>query len=275
MFRGYLHQVFFVFLTLELANGTSEAVLPSTLSLNPEPLATSSKASTDWSLLPDLNTGSTRSYRDAEKSTETYAALAYGPDTCRQGYVWREAFPGDHVCVPPKSRAQAADDNSHARSRVQPGGGPYGPDTCRQGYVWREARPSDHVCVVPTTREQTARENRLAPSRRASNSSRSQCRSAEECREKAAELRREAAALNEQKASKQAELTRRQQARAEKRQKEDEECRRKTGRACMRTYSSIDDTRDLTDAIRALETEQRETEARAASLEAQAQQLER
>jgi len=26
-----------------------------------------------------------------------YAQLPYGPDTCKQGFVWREAFPGDHV----------------------------------------------------------------------------------------------------------------------------------------------------------------------------------
>ncbi|MEH2393254.1 MAG: hypothetical protein V7K21_16915 [Nostoc sp.] len=24
---------------------------------------------------------------------------SYGSDTCISGYVWREAFPGDHVCV--------------------------------------------------------------------------------------------------------------------------------------------------------------------------------
>jgi hypothetical protein len=39
------------------------------------------------------------------------------PDTCLQGYVWREAVPGDHVCVTPETRAQAAEDNSLAASR--------------------------------------------------------------------------------------------------------------------------------------------------------------
>ena len=38
-------------------------------------------------------------------------------DTCVQGYVWREAVPGDHVCVTPETRAQAAQDNSLAASR--------------------------------------------------------------------------------------------------------------------------------------------------------------
>jgi hypothetical protein len=96
------------------------------------------------------------------------AELAYGPDTCRQGYVWREAFPGDHVCVTPKTRAQAAHDNGQANARREPGGGAYGPDTCRPGYVWREARPDDHVCVTPETRARAAADNRQAAARRAS-----------------------------------------------------------------------------------------------------------
>jgi hypothetical protein len=44
----------------------------------------------------------------------------YGPDTCRQGFVWREAVPGDHVCVTPETRTQAWDDNAQAASRVAP-----------------------------------------------------------------------------------------------------------------------------------------------------------
>jgi hypothetical protein len=92
--------------------------------------------------------------------------LPYGPDTCQQGYVWREAFPGDHVCVTPNIRTQAAMDNAQAAARREPNGGPYGPDTCKQGYVWREARPGDHVCVTPEVRAQTAADNALATERR-------------------------------------------------------------------------------------------------------------
>ena len=101
--------------------------------------------------------------------TVSSAITAVGgePDTCRQGYVWREAFRGDHVCVTPTVRDRAAYDNSQANARRAPGGGAYGPDTCRQGYVWREARPSDHVCVTPQTRAETAADNRQAPARRA------------------------------------------------------------------------------------------------------------
>ena len=96
----------------------------------------------------------------------TPPALPFGPDTCKQGFVWRDAFANDHVCVPPETRAQAARDNQFAPARVQPGGGPFGPNTCRQGFVWREAGPNDRVCVPPTTRAQAATDNSQAASRR-------------------------------------------------------------------------------------------------------------
>ncbi len=87
------------------------------------------------------------------------------PDTCIPGYVWREAFPNDHVCVIPETRQQAADDNAQANTRIDPSG-PYGPDTCVRGYVWREVSPTDHVCVTPQTRQQVAEDNRQAQRRR-------------------------------------------------------------------------------------------------------------
>jgi hypothetical protein len=93
-------------------------------------------------------------------------AGASDPDTCIQGYVWREAVPGDHVCVTPATRAQATEDNQLADSRRSPTGGDFGPDTCLQGYVWREAVPGDHVCVTPGTRAQATEDNQLADSRR-------------------------------------------------------------------------------------------------------------
>jgi hypothetical protein len=87
---------------------------------------------------------------------------SFGPDTCRQGYVWREASPADHVCVDPKVRSQAAADNAQARARRRPGGGASGPDTCIDGYVWREAFPGDHVCVTPNVRTQVQGQNQHA-----------------------------------------------------------------------------------------------------------------
>jgi hypothetical protein len=43
----------------------------------------------------------------------------FGPDTCLQGFVWREAYPGDHVCVVPATRSAAWADNREAPNRLQ------------------------------------------------------------------------------------------------------------------------------------------------------------
>ncbi|MBL8551994.1 MAG: PAN domain-containing protein [Hyphomonadaceae bacterium] len=81
--------------------------------------------------------------------------------SCQSGFVWREAFDGDTVCVPPETRAQTWNDNAQAGARVAPGAAP----NCLSGYVWREARDGDVVCVTPQTRAQVAQDNRLAASR--------------------------------------------------------------------------------------------------------------
>lgn len=91
--------------------------------------------------------------------------IASAEETCRSGFVWREAFAGDRACVLPQTRAQAALDNRQAAARRQPGGGPYGPNTCIQGYVWRQAAQTDLVCVTPEIRAQTAKDNEEAGSR--------------------------------------------------------------------------------------------------------------
>jgi len=92
-------------------------------------------------------------------------ALPYGPDTCKDGYVWRDAIPGDHVCVRPNRRSTAAHENAVAGSRVNPAGA-YGPNTCNPGYVWREAYSGDVVCVSPARRTQVRHENTNGPSHR-------------------------------------------------------------------------------------------------------------
>ena len=91
--------------------------------------------------------------------------LPYGPDTCKQGFVWREAALGDHVCVTPATRQRTWSDNARAAARRDPNG-PYGPNTCKQGYVWRNAFDGDAVCVTPQIREQTRIDNSLAAQRR-------------------------------------------------------------------------------------------------------------
>lgn len=97
---------------------------------------------------------------NTSKSRLTVSNCSYGPATCIQGFVWREARGGDTVCVLPSTRQQTQNDNALAASRRSPNGGAYGSDTCRQGYVWREAFSGDTVCVPPATRQQTAFDNR-------------------------------------------------------------------------------------------------------------------
>ena len=79
--------------------------------------------------------------------------------------MWREAFVGDVVCVPPATRTRAKQDNAAAASRRDPSAG-YGPFGCQQGYVWREARASDLVCVTPNIRSEAKADNAAAASRR-------------------------------------------------------------------------------------------------------------
>jgi hypothetical protein len=93
------------------------------------------------------------------------SATCYGPNTCLEGYVWRQANPTDYVCVTPTVRTQTAQDNAAAASRVNPNGGPFGPNTCLNGYVWREAYTNDQVCVLPATRTEAANDNAQAANR--------------------------------------------------------------------------------------------------------------
>ncbi|HKH47651.1 MAG TPA: toll/interleukin-1 receptor domain-containing protein [Thermoanaerobaculia bacterium] len=92
--------------------------------------------------------------------------LPYGPDTCKQGFVWREARPEDHVCVTQEIREQTVLDNQQADARRDPAGGPYGAATCLSGYVWREAFDGDTVCVPPETRDQARLDNEHVKERR-------------------------------------------------------------------------------------------------------------
>ena len=92
---------------------------------------------------------------------------SFGPGTCIQGLVWREAAPNDRVCVPPEIRQQAQSDNAQAAARRSPTGGAFGPDTCLSGFVWRDAFPGDHVCVAPPTRTRAAQDNGWAAVRNA------------------------------------------------------------------------------------------------------------
>lgn len=90
----------------------------------------------------------------------------FGPDTCLEGYVWREARTSDHVCVTLLTRKQTAADNAVKASRWT--SGQFGPHTCTTGYVWREAFAGDDVCVTPTVRAQAKSDNGKAADRKVS-----------------------------------------------------------------------------------------------------------
>lgn len=95
--------------------------------------------------------------------------LPYGPDTCIDGYVWRDGRPGDHVCVTPAVRDATAQQNADGAVNREPNGGEYGPNTCKQGFVWREAFGGDAVCVTPDVRDQARADNGAAESRKLAN----------------------------------------------------------------------------------------------------------
>ena len=106
----------------------------------------------------------------ASKGIQSYyrtapAACTYGPEQCKLGFVWREAFAGDKVCVSGEVRTQSAQDNAQAAQRRDPNGA-YGPNSCKLGYVWREAGPNDQVCVAGAVRDQAAADNAQAVARR-------------------------------------------------------------------------------------------------------------
>jgi hypothetical protein len=47
-----------------------------------------------------------------------------GPNTCINGYKWRDAFPGDEICVNEASKMQTAADNANHRGRTVVGASP-------------------------------------------------------------------------------------------------------------------------------------------------------
>lgn len=91
-----------------------------------------------------------------------HADCPYGEDQCLPGFVWRGAFPGDHVCVDGQAQQLAAQENAAAASLVDPDR----PGYCRQNYKWREGDSLDKACVTGAARDRVAGENRLADQRR-------------------------------------------------------------------------------------------------------------
>ncbi len=57
-------------------------------------------------------------YDNSQANSRVNPSGAYGPQSCVQGYVWRQAFGGDYVCVTPDQRSQVAYDKSQALVRI-------------------------------------------------------------------------------------------------------------------------------------------------------------
>jgi hypothetical protein len=111
-----------------------------------------------------LATALPASAASATTTTTATASADPGPETCRQGYVWRVSRPSDLVCVTPKTRDQVAADNAAKNSRWT--NGAFGPHTCVVPYVWREAYSGDDVCVTANERSQAASDNGASAGRK-------------------------------------------------------------------------------------------------------------
>jgi hypothetical protein len=84
---------------------------------------------------------------------------------CVKPFIWRQAQPGDRVCVTSNTQARILAENKAASDNRSPTGGAYGADTCKNGFVWREAFEGDTVCVTPESRQLTADDNAHAEQR--------------------------------------------------------------------------------------------------------------
>ncbi|WP_053712778.1 hypothetical protein [Streptomyces sp. XY413] len=67
-----------------------------------------------------------------------------GTNQCQSGYVYRDSYEGDGVCVTPEER-----DKWH---KFNPNRQP-GTNQCKSGYVWRDAWDGDDTCVTPKERD--------------------------------------------------------------------------------------------------------------------------
>jgi hypothetical protein len=81
-------------------------------------------------------------------------------NTCIVPYVWRNARPGDDVCVLAATRQTVAAENANPGANKVPGS-----DTCLPTFVWREAFPGDTICVPVGERQNTLADNAAAASR--------------------------------------------------------------------------------------------------------------
>jgi hypothetical protein len=104
-----------------------------------------------WAMTSLASTPSTQPRVHLAAASTVIAAA----EPCKPGYVWRDKFDGDALCVTPAERDAAHAENPNR----QPGGGAYGPNTCKPGYVWRDKFDGDALCVTPAERDAAHAEN--------------------------------------------------------------------------------------------------------------------
>lgn len=102
--------------------------------------------------------GSSAQVRVAGGLSSAQSAGFYGPNRCKQGFVWREADDRDFVCVTGNVRTETRLENQQTVGR---GRG----SVCRFGRVYRNAFPGDLKCVTPASRDRAAADNGAAESR--------------------------------------------------------------------------------------------------------------
>jgi hypothetical protein len=89
---------------------------------------------------------------------------AFTYSTCLPGFVWRQAVPGDAVCVTAATELNIQQQNLLGPSRTDPN---YLVHVCLPGFVPRQADSHDNVCVTQADHDEVSFDNLLAPSRRA------------------------------------------------------------------------------------------------------------
>jgi hypothetical protein len=102
---------------------------------------------------------------DQMVSRKELQRAAHARGACVKPFIWRQAQPGDKVCVTQETQNRILAENRAAGENRSPNGGEYGPDTCRTGFVWRNAFDGDVVCVTPESRDMTANDNTLGARR--------------------------------------------------------------------------------------------------------------
>jgi hypothetical protein len=61
-----------------------------------------------------------RAAADNARAPLRWVAGPFGPKTCAQGFVWREAFASDQTCVTPDVRTETLKENANPRGDPQP-----------------------------------------------------------------------------------------------------------------------------------------------------------